>query len=228
MKRKRIFLLVLLTIVIGGIAFMVVGCWSNSPYRLSTMLREAIYKNDFLEAKKILEKYKFNVNTPTSKPNKFWNGLTESSPDVPLAVACRKGNLEMVKLLIEHGATAEYIYGTNSSPLVSLFWDGHVYPDSYKIAQILLKNGADVNDLYGSLPQMPIELAAKMWPEVYSQGQTPAYTGVYDEQVAIQIKDIIALLLDNGANINGESLNLGRKYCSAPSFCTREKVSKGR
>ncbi|MDR1563500.1 MAG: ankyrin repeat domain-containing protein [Oscillospiraceae bacterium] len=203
MKQKIVIFLAIAVAVIGCVVIGVVR-WQNSPYHYSTMLREAIYNDDLSEAKRIIDTYNFDVNTPTSKPNILWDGLTETSPDAPLSVACQMGNYEMVKLLIDHGAHAKYVEGTTWPPLFAAYL--HSNADNYKITKLLIENGIDVNYVDGT--SVAIKEAAQLWPEEYTPKGKPVYRGVYNEQIAQDICNIVDLLLENGADINGHNLGL--------------------
>ena len=61
--------------------------------------------------------------------------------DTPLSIAARDGNLEMVKLLVEHGATVDVGKETGErTPLMNASGQGHV-----EVVEFLIAKGADVN-----------------------------------------------------------------------------------
>jgi ankyrin repeat protein len=59
-----------------------------------------------------------------------------------LVIACSKGNLEIVKLLLEKGAKVNAPAADGTTPLMAVAGSGSVY--SVEIAQRLLEKGADV------------------------------------------------------------------------------------
>ena len=110
------------------------------------------------------------------------------APDRPLSQACSTGNYEIVKLLIDHGATAEYIDRSDWSPLRCVLF--RYDSDDIEIIKLLLENGADpevVEADYNS-----IFAAADMYPHMMGGG--PA-SWTYNEEVAQNITTIVKMLL---------------------------------
>ncbi|KPM03312.1 sex-determining protein Fem1-like protein [Sarcoptes scabiei] len=67
-----------------------------------------------------------------------FDGVTvQATP--PLWCAAAAGNLECVKLLLEHGANVNSTTTANSTPLRAACFDGH-----YEIVRLLVENGADI------------------------------------------------------------------------------------
>ncbi|MBQ4544361.1 MAG: ankyrin repeat domain-containing protein [Oscillospiraceae bacterium] len=70
--------------------------------------------------------------------------MSEKFRYTPLGEACKKGNFEMVRLLLENGADVNYVpINTGASPLG--FAAESDSDDNLKIVEFLLENGADVN-----------------------------------------------------------------------------------
>ena len=165
-------------------------------YRTRELLQK-IKNEDSYKVKELLDAG-VNPNKTDVPPSKLWNFL-ETSPNRPLVVACRTGNVEIVKVLIEYGATAQPIEGTGWSPLRETLF--YFQPDDVEIVKLLLQNGAgaevesDENLVY---------VAAQMEPRVYDKTKAngTVFIGGYDEVTAKGITDIIDVLIQNGGNVN--------------------------
>ena len=191
-------LMIIVTMIIAGVQL-------SKPYRYSAKLVAAINEGNYKKAKAIIEKHNFDLNTPTSKPNKFWNALTESTPATPLSAACYMGNYEMVKFLIENGATGKHVEGTTWPAIIQAVrkYD----PDDYKIIELLLDNGADPNLIYTNMTA--IEHAAKMSP-ICKNEHGDYY---YNEEVACEIVKIVKLFVEKGGSVDGS--DIGENYTLA-------------
>lgn len=159
-------------------------------YRVNThLLISAIRKDDVERVERILERGT-DPNLPEFPPSKFWS-LFEMVPARPLSVACETGNYEVVKLLIDHGATTEVVEGTDWSPLMETLFDYN--RDDVEIVKLLLENGADPS--YQESNNKYITEAADMFPRL-------SVGGDYDEQAAKDITEIVIMFLDRGESIN--------------------------
>lgn len=190
-KNKRFFLK--LTIIMCLLALTVIIIYSfDTPYRNSRRLIDAIENNNVIAAEEILVSGQ-DPDIPSLRPMKilsFW-GI---SPELPLAVACRTGNYEMVHLLITHGASANGVSGAGRTPLHETLF--YFQKDDVEIIQLLLENGADTgseNDL------LPVSYAAKMTPKEYDPAMEngTVFKGDYDEAIAQDITEIVLLLLED-------------------------------
>jgi ankyrin repeat protein len=95
-------------------------------------LLEAVKRGDLQSVKSILQE------TPSTSNEIGQKGY---AGDTPLMVAARNGNLEIVKLLIEHGATIDLGKEAGErTPLLEAAGQGHV-----EILKYLIAKGADVN-----------------------------------------------------------------------------------
>jgi ankyrin repeat protein len=138
-------------------------------------LFEAVKNNDVQKVKSILEE------TPDAF-NKDKLNQKGHLDDWPLSTAARNGNLEIVKLLVEHGATVDIGKEAGErTPLMAASSQGHTAVVTY-----LLSQGADVN--------------------VKGKGLTPLLEAcryvLLPFGPAGDKKKTIYILLDNGADVN--------------------------
>jgi len=138
-------------------------------------LLEAIKKDDVQKVKSILK------GIPQASSRREVNQRGHAG-DTPLSVAAWRGNLEIVRLLVEHGAVVDAGKETgNRTPLLEASYQGHA-----DVVQYLIDRGADVNAKGKGLTPV---LAASSWG-----GITSVSTG--DKAKTIRI------LLENGADVN--------------------------
>ncbi len=135
-------------------------------------LLEAVKKNDLPAVREALKtgggKYEINQRGVTG--------------DLPLVRAARNGNLEIVKLLVEHGATIDIGKERGErTALIEAAGQGHV-----DVVKFLLEKGADVNARGNGLTPL---LLASAW------GNLPA--GPPGDKTKT-----IYVLLENGADVN--------------------------
>ncbi len=188
------------------------GSCSSKKNRDAVKLVHAIQENNIDEVRRLLEEG-IDPNVPTfpeSKFNAFMQKKFEvGSPTYPLAVACSRNDYEIVKLLIDYGATTDFSDKSGRSPLnivVTLYYRS----DSLRIVELLLENGADVyhkdNGCY------PVEEVARMYSQKYDpQKKNGSYVeDGYDEETAKGITQIVKMLLEKmpDYNINEESFTL--------------------
>ena len=188
-KKTIIFVIVLLILIL--IVFLY-----HIPNIKASYLVKAIKSEDYNRVEKMLSSG-INPNiTTTSNLSEFILNAVESTGERPLSVACKTGNLMIVKLLIEYGATSEPYDKCGWSPLNQTLF--HYQANDKEIVKLLLNSGADVNEenAYG----IPIFNAAAMLPQKYNSVNTSGrfYDGEYDEKVAYGITDIVLFLLEYG------------------------------
>lgn len=161
-----------------------------SPDRLI----DAIEQEDIEEVRRLLEKGA-DPNEPDGIRIPLLASLVESSPDRPLSVACQTGNLELVKLLISYGATAEYQKDMGWSPLAATLL--YYHPDDIEMVKLLLENGADVSQEGSGEP--PVFRASRMIPKKFdkSKANGTVFSTDYDEKTAKGITEIVKLLMGN-------------------------------
>ncbi len=136
---------------------------------------EAVKGGDVQQVKAILQRS--NTAAGNSEVNR-----RGQSGDTPLSVASRKGNIGIVKLLIEYGAMVDGgKEGRNRTPLIEAAGQGQT-----EVVQYLIAKGADVNAKRQGVTAL---LAA--FTERHSPFSAPG-----DEQKTIRS------LLENGADVN--------------------------
>jgi ankyrin repeat protein len=167
-------------------------------YHNTRKLLEAIKSEDVNTVKELLDEG-IDPNKTDVPPSKFWV-LLETSPNRPLSIACDTGNLEIVKLLIEYGATAEPIEGTGWSPLRQVLF--YFQPDDVEIVKLLFENGASVEDGYW---EDIVCFAAQMEPRAFDKTKAngTVFIDGYDEMTAKGITEIIDILIMNGGSLDG-------------------------
>lgn len=184
---KRFWLFVIVIMLICGI----VCIWVCSMLCSNTTdLLEAIESENPSKVEEIL-KNGVDPNKTDIPQSRLWDYL-EHSPKRPLTIACKTGNLKIVELLIEYGATAEPIVGTGFSPLREALF--YFQPDDPEIVALLLDNGADTDD---SQEDLAIFAAAQMIPRVYDKTKAngTVFSSGYDKETAMGITQIVEQLL---------------------------------
>ena len=145
MRKKAIPVLV--AIVLFSIALaLLIGLYQLSAHIQSAKLCSMINAGDTESAIEYIEKVA-DVNEYSAP---LWLrrllNMVEDDIDLPLVVACREGDLRVVKALLEHGADPNLYLVGNWSPMEATFISNK--PDRLTIAKLLLQYGADV-DAYG-------------------------------------------------------------------------------
>ncbi len=202
-KKTEIKLVLSITFAVIFVAFspyvcLCTGCFggafwcydSNVNYD-SELLISAIEKGD-IETARVLLEIGVDPNQTNVDPHWIWN-LAEHSPKRPLSVACETGNLEMVQLLIDYGATAADQGKTSWSPLREALW--YYQPDDIEIVRLLLENGAD--PCWEESGSLPMFWAASMQPKVYDESKAngTVFSSGYDQETAENITEIVKMLM---------------------------------
>lgn len=139
---KKIFV-VIITGIILSIALLISGTvfmlrQTNTYYAQQLVL--AIKEENIEEINRILDKRPECVNTYPSYMNRKANGFFSLDTKYPLSVACRNGNIEIVKLLVERGADVN-----NNDGWTALSYAYMKYSENwYEIAVYLIENGASL------------------------------------------------------------------------------------
>lgn len=199
MNRKK--LSIIATIAIAVFVLCIVLMLPNKTQKLIT----AVEDGNVEKVRTLLENG-VDPNIPEYKPGLFWT-LLETAPRRPLSVACNAGNYEIVSLLIQYGATAEYVPGTGWSPLRETLF--YFHENDVQIVKLLLENGADMGLEEDDLP---VFVAAKMVPQKYDIQKIngTVFSGKYDLEVAAGITEIVKMLLSDRSvdiqNSLGETL----------------------
>ncbi|CAK9297911.1 unnamed protein product [Gordionus sp. m RMFG-2023] len=145
------------------------------------------------------------VNEGGASINAHSNEFKESA----LTLACYKGNLEMVRFLLEAGADHEHKTEEMHTALMEASMDGHL-----EVAKLLLDHGAQVNMPPDSF-ESPLTLAAcgghvelaclllergANLEEINDEGYTPLMEAAREGH-----KDMVNLLINRGANVNAQT-----------------------
>lgn len=126
----------------------------------------------------------------------------------PINVAARYGNLEIVKLLLSYNADVNICEEGGNTPLISAAQNNHLDVVKELLnhqAKVNTKNDNDTNALGMAIINNNLEivyelLQSKADIEIKTQGYTPLMlAGAFDN------KDIMDLLIQNGANINAKT-----------------------
>ena len=151
-------------------------------------LHEAVHSQDVKLVKQLL------VNITPTMLNKKLADYSSPMNGTPLHIACRNGNLEIVKRLIEAGADKEIKDVGRQSPLSIAASKNY-----YDIAKYLIEIGADVNSK-GPNNLQPIHFAC-------SYGKKQIIELLLSNGVDINILDSLkSSLLDFTTNLNGGNL----------------------
>lgn len=197
MKRlsKKVYFIIAGILIVIGLHILIF-----MPNKTDRLIN-AIEANDVAKVNELLETG-LDPNRTDKKPSVLWSFL-ETAPRRPLSIACDEGNIQIVQLLIDYGATAEYVKRTGWSPLrATLFY---YHPDDVEIVKLLLEHGATPNDVDDMLP---VFVAAKMIPKVFDAQKTngTVFSTEYDQETAEGIAEIVMILLgDNSVNITNSS-----------------------
>lgn len=129
-------------ILIAAMAFILNGCSTTGNI---TELCEYIENGENSKAEEIIEKTR-NLN----RESRAFSGLGlffsqgEQQASTPLYSACKSGNADMVKLLLEHGADPNFTGKGLAKPL-EIYCAENIDADT-AILEMLLQYGANVND----------------------------------------------------------------------------------
>ena len=96
-KVLEVTLAVLLVVCIALLTYYFVNCYQSKK------LVEAIRQKDIPKIEYIVEKYPHCVNTFPSVSSHWWRAVMGIVAEFPLEAACRAGNAETVRCLVEHG-----------------------------------------------------------------------------------------------------------------------------
>ncbi len=188
--KKKIILILIFVLCVGFVAF-------EAPYFFSRRLTSAVRKNDLKAAERWLS-VGVNPNYPEHPATGIWhylNVMVEFCPDDPLSVACHNGNIEMVKLLLDNGATPQQTRNPGSwSPLATTLF--YFQKKDTEIVRLLIDAGADLNVEENG--KTPLEMAIEMYPRKYDPQRSAgkALENEYDEETANGITEIVQLLIE--------------------------------
>lgn len=130
---KKTLIIILCTIFISVILLII----KNNENKKTQEIIEFIYEDDY-------EGF-MNAISEIDNVNKFdvWLSL-DYSPQTLLSIACKQGNLQMVKALLEKGADPNLKYKKDYAPLNRSLQT--LKKDKYEIVKLLIESGANIND----------------------------------------------------------------------------------
>ncbi|QVK19401.1 ankyrin repeat domain-containing protein [Mycoplasmatota bacterium] len=141
--KKIISIIILIVIIIGG--FYLLFSYSSNQLNAQNLI-SAIEENDIDKFEKLLKK-RGDID---AKPNVVCLDCTNYPP---LHMACKLGNFEAVKLLVENGADVNNVNATNNtSPLIAALRTHN--SNGIEVAKYLINKGADISymNLQGYTP----------------------------------------------------------------------------
>jgi len=175
------FLLLAVSLILPTITGAVLGPPPDFP------LLEAVKKGDIETVKVILTEGPSDF----SKEEVNRRGMTG---DAPLSIAAGAGNLEIVKLLVRHGATVDVgKERDDKTPLIDASARGRV-----EVVRFLIDNGADVNAKGKGATPLLVALAGRYSP----------FNNADDMEKTIHI------LLENGADVNVQDESWMKTGCT--------------
>lgn len=182
------FLMVVISIIVLAASLL----YQISPFKKTAKLLDAVKSRDVALVSQLLDEGA-DPNQTDIPPSRAWSFL-EITAHRPIYYACANGDLEIVKLLIDHGATVDYQDNTGWSPLRGVLF--RYDANDIEIVKLLLENGADPEWMESG--NNSIFAAADMRP--YSSD------GNYDPEIARGITAIVQVLLgDRPVDMRGEN-----------------------
>lgn len=141
-KQHKILFVVISLIV--GMAIIGSVLFYNNQFYTQRVLN-AIEQEDITRLKELMRSPLGNLN---AKPVLWiFEVLGEKNEPTPLEAACKAGNLEIVKILLENGANVNYTHWDRSrnqgSPLTNAA--GSLSDERLHVIKLLIQYGADVN-----------------------------------------------------------------------------------
>lgn len=200
---------ILFFVIVGLVGIVILSFISLAPYRWSGQLCEAIKENDTETAVTLIAEGKekgYSMDTLSAHPSPL-HIMLETTPETPLQTACSHGNLDVVRTLLDAGASVRPADGGIQTEPVFCVIRKAYSPSDADIIRLLIAHGAVLkDDAYGSL----ITDAAFRAPLNF-RAEPDSVTGEYpyDEMAAQGITEVFLILAEyrdcytvNGADRN--------------------------
>lgn len=184
---------------------------ANETIHQRAQLSQAIFKNDPLEVKKLLQNNPRLLDLAYKKWDKTYT---------PLFEAIKFKNLEIVKLLIENGANPNIVNDQNQSALMFALKEKQV-----EIAKLLIANKASCSfvnvkkDLFSSSKTSLLEIALNndcesLVPLLIENGANPCDDKALEAAYRLGNFELIQFFTENGARVDAEQVieNLTKSY----------------
>jgi FOG: Ankyrin repeat len=191
MKELKLILIGFLVILLGVIFYMGFKYYNNQYY--AQKLVAAIEKDDSNAVSKLLKSSMGNINSKIFASNLFAK-LGESNNYTPLQMACKKGNLQIVKMLVDAGADLEVVEPiTKSTPLGNALCNKNA--NRFELANYLIDKGANAKEAINGI----------FWVKCLNSD------GSIDEELEQSEYQLLLKVVDQGVDIeksweNGKSI----------------------
>lgn len=187
---KNIIKIIIVIFLIIALINVFTGC------EKSKNLIQSIRDGNTEEALKLIED---GANVNEYYPWRIFQPLlffVEEGSDLPLEVACGRGNVQMVQALLEHGADPNKYYKGGFSAVEAVRGDPDTRLELYKL---LVKYNADVNLYGGDTSALCDELYRNSWNNSMNEEEE------YEKTI-----EIICFLYDNGGKClyRGNEINV--------------------
>ena len=202
----------------GIILGIIMASGADQSSYSNNLLHQAVNGNDLALAADILK----TSSVGLAEDRSYDSGINDKDKFgcTPLYTSVLNGNIEMVKLLLQHGARVDDAVGSSGETALGVATRNN----SVRIVNMLLQEGADVNRQIGDSGDTVLHRAIyKNYPNLLQcflehggnvdvknkRGYTPLHIAARND-----FEHIVRFLLENGAHIDAVD-----KYLSTPLHC---------